>query len=356
MPKPVRSVSRNLLRMARRIHDQAWDARHPVVDPLPESDWRRLRQCCRRLELARERGWHVVRTELGRNYRWLARGVVQQLETNVRALDEAADRRPIASLGDILADLRALESEFENFAIDLRAGTVSVTTDPIILEGITLGPFQIVVAVERLGEPSPYDLVALDPNPAAGSSEFVHPHVQDEILCEGEGKAAIRRASEQGRIHDLCVIVRQILRTYHAGSAYLPLSQWDGRECHDCGRRAGDDETTRCGRCDHDLCFDCSVRCPGCRDDVCAGCRTSCSTCAASPCDGCIRGCAECGLSFCAECLDGRLCDDCQPSVENPDDQTTDESDEETATTADGASEAGAAVHAVGVGQVPVPA
>ena len=39
----------------------------------------------------------------------------------------------------------------------------------------------------------------LDANPADANHSVTHPHVQDEAVCEGEGRQPVRRALEQGR-------------------------------------------------------------------------------------------------------------------------------------------------------------
>ena len=274
MPRTDRTASRGLLRLARRIHDRLQDVGENALSPLPDYEWQRLQRLSRFLELARVRRWSAALPRLRREYARLGQTLIHHTQDQLRTLDELAVRRPVASLSDTLNDLQALEGEFGGLALDLKAGTFSVTTEPVTLEGIDLGPFRIVVHLACLGEASPYEVVALEPNPASESSDTVHPHVQGETLCEGDGRAAIRRASEQGRIFDLCVIVRQILQTYHSGSAYVPLSRWHGKECSDCGDQASRDESTWCERCESDLCRDCAESCGVCAVTLCASCRS----------------------------------------------------------------------------------
>jgi hypothetical protein len=303
-----------------------------------------------------DQGGSAAAPRLRREYTRFARTLIHHVESNIEILKQQTDRRPIARLSDIVADLVALKAEFGSLEIDLKAGTFTVTTEPIRLEGIDLGPFRIRVSLDWMGEPSPYEVLALEPNPAADSSLVVHPHVQGETLCEGDGKAAIRRASEQGRIFDLCVIVRQILQTYHSGSADVPLSRWQGHECHDCARRAPDDESTTCARCEEDLCHDCAESCSVCRENVCSQCRGPCGCCQSDFCEHCLSTCSDCGESFCSACVDAGRCDACHNALENPDEETTENPAEGIPDPLGAATAADPAVLAVGVGQVPVPA
>jgi hypothetical protein len=356
MPKPVRTVARGLLRLARRIHDRLSEAGPPMLASLPLFEWQRLQQVGTHLNLSQERGWTAAVPHLRRDYARLARTLVQHIESNLHFLDTHADRPPVARLADIVADLTALEAEFGGLEIDLKAGTFSVTTEPITFDGIELGPFQIALSLDCIGDPSPYEVRALEPNPAAESSDVVHPHVHGDSLCEGDGKAAIRLASEQGRLFDLCVIVRQILQTYHAGSAYVPLSRWNGRECHDCGRHASHDDSTWCNRCETDLCHDCAESCPGCHDRCCSECRAACGGCDSSFCEHCLTVCTDCGNLFCSECLGGDRCDTCHNALEDSDEETLEDPPAGVPDSRNAATAASPAVLAGSLGQVPVPA
>src|SRR5690606_20967014 len=107
-----------------------------------------------------------------------------------------------------------------------RAGRLSVTTEPITLEGVYLGPFRIELDVDDLaaGECADYRVIALEPNPAASNCDVTHPHIQDEQLCEGEGRPLIRRALGEGRILDFFEFVASVLRAYNPESPYVSLS------------------------------------------------------------------------------------------------------------------------------------
>ncbi len=105
--------------------------------------------------------------------------------------------------------------EFDQVTINLRERTLSVTTEPIDLEGLELGPFSILLDWNRLSEHGSYRIVAEYPNPAHSNEEVTHPHVHDERLCEGGGHLAIRQSLQEGRLLDFFILVRQVLRTYN---------------------------------------------------------------------------------------------------------------------------------------------
>ena len=105
----------------------------------------------------------------------------------------------------IFADLMQIEDEFGELTFDLKAKTVSVMTDPIVLNDIPLGSFEIRLSISEMSKlytESPYKVIALEPNPAGSDSCVTHPHVSSEKLCEGDGHVAIRKAIEQGRLCD----------------------------------------------------------------------------------------------------------------------------------------------------------
>ena len=112
--------------------------------------------------------------------------------------------------------------------------------------------------------PPAYRVVALDPHPAARSDDVTHPHVQDEQLCEGEGRSAIRAALAECRLYDFFLLVSQVLHTYGRGSAYVELDDWDGVTCAGLRRLVDAGRLLLCQRCGSELCDDCRQLCAGC--------------------------------------------------------------------------------------------
>jgi hypothetical protein len=154
----------------------------------------------------------------------------------------------------------------------------------------------------------------------------MHPHVQGNQLCEGDGRAPIRQALAEGRLFDFFLLVRQVLQTYNAGSAYVCLTEWHGIECRDCGRLMTEDERDHCTECGAEVCYDCSILCRDCDRSFCSDCAPRCPGCEETFCASCRSRCAGCGDLFCEECLTDDRCSSCRKTheeeTENADGQT----------------------------------
>jgi hypothetical protein len=230
----------------------------------------------------------------------------------------------IPKLSTLVEDLKQLKQEFDKVNFDKKANTLSVITEPITLEDVYLGPFEIRLELNRLSELyrcSPFYCIALDPHPAGPSEDVTHPHVSGERLCEGEGYASIRAALEQGRICDFFAIVRGILNTYSPDSPYVSLSEWEGEACYECGYTVDSENSYYCGFCDHTYCGECSTCCRGCDETVCLSCSQQCPHCEENVCPNCMRKCSECGSLCCISCLEDDLCPKCVEELEKKDEQ-----------------------------------
>jgi hypothetical protein len=193
--------------------------------------------------------------------------------------------------------------------IDLREGVLAVTTEPVLLDGVQLGAFDINLEWGRMAARSCYRVVAINPRPAATDSAVVHPHVRAEQLCEGEASSVIRAALASGRLVDFFLIVARTLATYNASSAYVILDAWDGVSCDDCGATVDKDQLACCEHCESDLCLDCAARCSECSVNMCCDCSVKCRACRDTCCPACMVTCSVCHQDFCKGCLD----DDSQP-------------------------------------------
>jgi hypothetical protein len=257
----------------------------------------------RRLALARSRGWDLaagrVRADLVRHAR-------------LAAADAAAflARRPAApppAPRDVLADLRQLADEFGGLAVDLRdGGRLVARTPPLVLAGVRLGPFAVELHLSRLaggGRPGAacFACVALAPNPASADESVTHPHVRDGRLCAGDAAAAIAAALAAGRACDAFCLVRAVLQAYNPASPYVPLDEWDGAACGDCGRTVGRDETSYCEHCGGDRCDDCTGYCEACETSCCRGCLARDEAADADLCPACAAACGDCGRTVRAD-------------------------------------------------------
>lgn len=349
---PALNGRRRFLRPAAALIT-ALDAARTTSSPvrLPGMSWAECAELVELYDKVRDRGWNTAAEHVRRRLGSALESLFHEVR---RTMKECAERATVAvrpSLRSVIDDLTALECEFDEVEIDLRARQLSVVTDPIELEDLPLGRFQIRLRWGRLAESRPYVVEALDPNPAATDSSVTHPHVNDEALCEGDGKAAIRSALEEGRFFDFFLLVRQILETYNPSSAYVRIKEWVGVSCVDCGSTTDRDEASFCERCESDLCSDCVSCCGDCGRTSCSECRTSCQGCDGDYCRGCLNACDACGESFCSECVTDGLCEPCRENLEEPEDALEPESEETAPTDA-----ADAEVCADGVGKVGLPA
>ncbi|REK24080.1 MAG: hypothetical protein DWQ42_13550 [Planctomycetota bacterium] len=258
------------------------------------------------MRLARQRGWQLADGRL----RLELAAILQRLKAEVsdidRSLKPVQRESRIASVREIYGDLLALLAEFDDVWSDRRHKTLSVKTEPVELEGVYLGPFEIRLDWSDLSQSQPpnYRVVALDANPAAANSSVTHPHVQDDAVCEGEARQTIRTALSQGRLFDFFTIVASLLRTYNAGSPFVALSDWHGVECSDCGAMVADEERWICEKCETTVCGDCYINCAACDTICCSECLMRCQRCDEIRCGDCMKRCLQCRAELCQECLD----------------------------------------------------
>lgn len=229
--------------------------------------------------------------------------------------------KDLPKLSALVEELEQLQGEFGNFDFDKAANAISVETEPITLDGIYLGPFKVELQLDKLSnmyKESPYYCIAIDPHPAATSDEVTHPHVSNERVCEGDGVVAIRTALEQGRLCDFFTMVSNILNTYNPDSPYIPLADWDGEPCYECGYVMDSENSYYCSYCDRSFCEECSTYCHSCDETICLGCTEKCEICEDSVCPRCAETrCAECGCVCCESCVEDDLCPNCKEELEN---------------------------------------
>ena len=276
------------------------------------------------LNLAVQRNWQAsAKKIIGRINRNL-NDFSYQLQRVQQTMNSETGKTP--KLNDIYAELCQIQQEYGQLKYDLKEQTLSIITDSISLDDIPFGPFEIRLRISdicQLYSSSPYRVIALDPNPAGSDSCVTHPHVSNDILCEGDGHMPIRRALEDGRLCDFFTIIINILQTYNPDSPYVSLDDWEGVSCCDCGRSVSGDDSYYCEFCDNDYCSQCSTYCQRCDTTTCLGCAYECPDCEEPVCRNCIAVCKQCEGEFCKDCLteDG-LCKSCdQDRKDNTDEQ-----------------------------------
>jgi len=237
---------------------------------------------------------------------------------------------PLPTPRQIFEELNQLEAEFGVWNLERTSQSLSVETDSVVLEGITLGRFRISLELNRIAEgvtAHPLLIEALDPNPAAGSDHVTHPHVSDQRLCMGEATTTISSALRDGRLTDVYLLIRNVLTTYNPDSPYVSLDDWDGDPCPECGDRMSGENRFWCEVCDRDYCDQCMGTCQDCNNTTCYGCLSTCDHCEETYCSSCMRQCADCGESCCPGCLEDDQCPTCleakEPNNDNEAQETT---------------------------------
>lgn len=282
------------------------------------------RQCRRyrvahQLRHARQRCLAEITHTLGR-----LRDVI---DVALPVLSRPRDAGPIPSPRELFEDLLALQERFEIPTGDEPRGkrrTLAYVTNPIELEDVPLGRFRIELDIAALKHgadaSSEIRTIALDPHPASTDSSVVHPHVRDDRPCLGDAMMPIRRALIGGRIGDVFELVHSVLSHYNLSSPYVPLSDWDGVPCTDCGRSVDGEDHCSCSQCDEALCGRCVSSCDGCDETCCANCLMSVDD--QVLCDACRGRCIRCRNWAPTSQLDDAdgLCFTCDAEVEPDDD------------------------------------
>jgi hypothetical protein len=303
-----------LLRAAEGIRGCLHQAQTQSVEiQLPDQQWTECQTILRRIRLAQSREWHYAATALTESLRYPLCQCLQQLNDLCNRSLSGRPSKTVATVRDIFADLEAIFDEFDDLSIDLQDAVLSVTTAPIVLESILLGRFRVRLHWGWIGRAHPYEVLALEPNPASSSESTTHPHIVDERLCEGDGKMPIARALHQGRLFDFFQIVNRVLNTYNPSSAYVALSDWEGSGCSDCGEIIDRDYERTCDTCEGTLCGNCALTCERCEAPCCYECSRRCESCGQDLCRGCADECEDCHRLFCEPCLsECELCPECQ--------------------------------------------
>ena len=323
----MKPQQRQLLRLVAAIH-QRYSQRRPadmaIID-LPEELWSLCGNSIRRMQKAHRRGWLLAAAR----ERTLLMNRMAQLQDEL-AIQMANLRNMMANLrtasgAELYHDLRSLEEEFETVLYSSPDKTLSAHTEPIRLDGVYLGPFEIRLDWQGLPDHHHYEVIATDPQPASSNEDVTHPHVSSRQLCEGDGTAAIRRALKEGRLADFFLIVANLLRTYNSSSPYVSLDDWEGVRCADCDTLVVGDDRYCCDKCEAAICADCSRSCEQCSDYFCYQCLDECVGCGGSVCRNCLWECGQCAKAFCESCLHDNQCNTCreQEKEEQDDIETT---------------------------------
>jgi hypothetical protein len=300
------------IRAAAKVHERL-QAREPLncADRFPGAAWDQLRRTLWRHRQMEVRGWQTAARSLLPDLDYQTGLLITLLQHFRSGLPSSERAYRIVAPNQIVADLTALEGEFESARIDLKEGTITVETEPIELDNLWLGPFDICLWWERLGVRRAYEVIAKDPQRPAKDDSVTHPHVQDRQLCEGDATLPIKAALAEGRLFDFFLLVRQTLQTYNSSSPYVQISEWAGIHCQDCGWTMEEEDARSCDRCDGNTCSECSTYCRNCDRYVCHGCAGECAQCERTFCEACLTLDDQTQRLLCKTCLEqGANCDD----------------------------------------------
>lgn len=295
---------------------------------LPEAAWLNCQRLIRMRQQAQERGWFCAATKVEQELTTEVFQLTRQVVSLQQELESVTAEKPVPAIRIIYEDLLALEEEFGEYSIDLKSKTISVVTEPIVLEGVYLGAFEIRLELADLNSDLPfhYQVFAQDPQPPITDDAVTHPHVQSDNVCEGDARVPIKRSLEQGRPLDFFVLVSRLLRTYNSESPYVSLNDWHSAECSECADVVTTEEQTHCTNCENRLCRECANRCVDCDSSYCHDCVTRCEICRDDCCESYLKECALCCSSCCSNCLDNE--ERC-PICETQEDEETYEPDQD---------------------------
>ena len=294
----------------------------------------------RMLRRAVKSGWNLCLPDKWAEYTW----ALQDIENKARAIHNRSStlgftpqRIPGSTalsneywlpptLRDLYDELLLAEREFSEVEYDRTERRISVTTDRIELEGIDLGPFRIDLFLGEMRSDSTeqwFLVHATEPNAAASREDVTHPHVMDDKLCTGDGAIPIQQALLNGRIGEFFVLVRSVLETYNADSAYVPLERRSGQSCHDCGYLESS-EMYFCEGCEHEFCDECMSCCEVCSISRCRGCLDKSEISEEYICKDCGTFCSDCGKFGSVDEITETVCEDCRQRQEMEDEEEID--------------------------------
>ncbi len=268
-------IDKRLVRLAVAIHTELERLNRSGPIQLPTSTWDSCVELLRQSQRAEMRGWHLAGQELQRELGYAVDSLKSEITSLAGRLPRHTTKSYVATVSNIYADLLALDDHFDQLDFDLRGRWISVSTEPITLEGIYLGPFDIQLDLQRIAGDCPYRIIAQDPHPCESRENVTHPHVMDEHLCEGDSRPAIRQALRQGRFLDFFTLVANGLRSYNSDSPFVGLEIWYGATCADCGVVMDEDDFYTCQKCDAAICNGCECCCSSCDESCCSDCIAS---------------------------------------------------------------------------------
>lgn len=288
----------------------------PIDFQLPNLNDSRIRNLPRRANLlatALRKGWSLaVDVECDRAL-YDVLSFQSQIQAAMSEIEKTKLNRSVTAQAELYNEFVALEAEFVDCQVNLRDQTVSILTEPIVLQDVELGALRIQLNWKEILDVKarPYTVEALTPRYPASSRQIPHPHVAGTQLCEGDATVPIQQALRSGRLTDFFHIVDRVLHTYNSAGPYAELDEWNAVACHCCSELVSG-EADSCGNCQQSICESCWNSCAHCAESRCDACIHSCACCGDSCCSHCLTSCSVCEEQVCPNCFPSdTLCKDC---------------------------------------------
>jgi hypothetical protein len=135
----------------------------------------------------------------------------------------------------IYRDLLDLMKKYGEIVYDRQHQKLSFWTEDVNLFGVDFGKYHIVINLNRLplkkgsDEETAKDVFRIYSNravPSGVSPTIIHPHVSQNIMCQGDMRNVIKAAFTEGRIYDAVLAINSVLNNYNGSSAYAQLELW----------------------------------------------------------------------------------------------------------------------------------
>jgi len=168
-------IASEIQRQLRKLNDhRVKEVRSTIPELLDFTE--RMKAAQRKLIACAAHSWKAAESKVLQNLE----SVLCEFPYYVQKIDRAI--RPcnsqVPSLKEIYLDLIHGKDEFGEIRYDRDEDFLAITTEPIRLEGLHLGEFEIRLYIKEIGRldaSDSYSVVALDPNPAAGNDSVSHP-------------------------------------------------------------------------------------------------------------------------------------------------------------------------------------
>src|SRR5688500_553350 len=171
------SLNKPLLRLAGSIYSWLTSHRtHGRLAELPRWSWDACAVTARKIGRAELRGWQLAAAELRHDLANALRILQSELTAVSAQLSAATTTVRAAAASEIYDDLLGLQDDFDEMDFDIRQQRLSVTTEPITLRDIYLGPFEIRLDWGRADTDAAYRIIAREPHPAESRDNCTHPH------------------------------------------------------------------------------------------------------------------------------------------------------------------------------------